>query len=49
MNRGGGHTLVHGEGLTMPGGLALRHGSAYISNCGVCVGDGSVLKVPLHR
>lgn len=33
--------------LTRPGGLALRGGAAYVSDCGVCAGQGSVLRVPL--
>ncbi len=43
----GSQTVVMSDGLFLPGGLALRGGAAYVSNCGVCVGDGSVLRIPL--
>lgn len=49
-----GKKLIKHTGLVMPGGLALRGGNAYISNCSVCPADGSsplgtghVLRVPL--
>ena len=32
----------------MPGGLAIRGDHAYVSNCGVCAGTGTVLRVALH-
>jgi hypothetical protein len=35
------------EGLFLPGGLALRGAAAYVSNCGVCPGTGTVLRIPL--
>src|SRR5690606_12626745 len=41
------HTTVLSEGLNMPGGLAIRDGYAYVSNCSVCPGQGSVLKTRL--
>jgi hypothetical protein len=40
--------IVMTDGLTFPGGLALRRGAAFISNCSVCPGTGTVLRVPLH-
>lgn len=33
--------------LTTPGGLAIRGNSAYVSNCSVCPGTGTVLRIPL--
>ena len=33
--------------LTAPGGLAIRGNSAYVSNCSVCPGTGTVLRIPL--
>jgi hypothetical protein len=39
--------VVMSTGLFTPGGLALRKGSAYVSNCGTCAGDGEVLRIPL--
>ena len=44
----GKQKVVMSDGLTMPGGLALRGGAAYVSNCSVCAGAGSVLRIPLH-
>jgi hypothetical protein len=44
----GSHEVVMDEGLFAPGGLAIRGGAAYVSNCGVCAGDGSVLRIPLR-
>lgn len=44
---GGGQHIVMSDGLIMPGGLALRGGAAYVSNCGVCPGGGEVLRIPL--
>jgi hypothetical protein len=43
----GSHRVVLTEGLTAPGGLALRDGAAYVSNCSVCPGQGSVLRIKL--
>ena len=39
--------LVMSTGLITPGGLTLRNGSAYVSNCGTCAGGGTVLRIPL--
>ncbi|GAA2610203.1 ScyD/ScyE family protein [Paractinoplanes durhamensis] len=39
---------VLSKGLTAPGGLAIRGKSAFISNCSVCKGTGTVLRVTLH-
>ncbi len=47
VNDDGSHDIVMSDGLTFPGGLALRGGAAYVSNCGICVGDGSVLRISL--
>jgi hypothetical protein len=38
---------VMSAGLITPGGLALRNGAAYVSNCGTCAGGGTVLRIPL--
>jgi hypothetical protein len=38
---------IMSDGLITPGGLALRGGSAYVSNCGTCAGGGEVLRIPL--
>jgi hypothetical protein len=43
----GSRHVVMSDGLTYPGGLALHDGAAYVSDCGVCPGEGSVLRVPL--
>jgi hypothetical protein len=47
INADGSQDVVMSEGLTLPGGLALRGGAAYVSNCGTCPGDGTVLRIPL--
>ena len=43
----GGQEIVMSDGLITPGGLALRDGYAYVSNCGTCAGAGEVLRIPL--
>jgi len=48
VGRDGSHRTVLSDGLVMPGGLALRGDAAYVSNCGVCAGNGTVLRVALH-
>jgi hypothetical protein len=48
VDRHGRQHEVMSTGLTTPGGLALRHGSAYVSNCGTCAGVGEVLRIPLR-
>ncbi|BBH70491.1 hypothetical protein ACTI_71760 [Actinoplanes sp. OR16] len=45
VDRKGAHRVVAEGGLVVPGGLAIRDGYAYISDCGVCQGTGSVVKV----
>lgn len=47
VNGDGSHEIVMSEGLTLPAGLALRDGAAYVSNCGQRAGDGSVLRISL--
>ncbi len=47
VNGDGSKEIVMSEGLTLPGGLALRDGAAYVSNCGQCAGGGTVLRIPL--
>ncbi|GID52383.1 ScyD/ScyE family protein [Actinoplanes couchii] len=44
---GGARTVVLSAGLTDPGGLAIRGGEAYVSNCGSCRGIGTILRVGL--
>ncbi|WP_028851993.1 ScyD/ScyE family protein [Thermocrispum municipale] len=51
----GSKKLIKHDGLVVPGGLALRGGKAYISNCSTCPADGSsplgtghLLRVPLR-
>jgi sugar lactone lactonase YvrE len=39
---------IRSTGLTAPGGLAIRGSDAYVSNCSVCAGTGSVVRVPLR-
>ncbi|MBM7787253.1 ScyD/ScyE family protein [Tenggerimyces flavus] len=46
VGKNGKQTVVH-TGLIMPGGVALRGGAAYVTNCGVCAGGGTVLRIPL--
>ena len=46
--RGHEQKVVMSTGLTAPGGLTFRGGAAYVSNCSVCAGGGSVLRIPLH-
>ena len=43
----GARTVIASAGLIMPGGLAIRGHSAYVSNCGVCPGEGSVVRIHL--
>ncbi|MEV8438122.1 ScyD/ScyE family protein [Actinosynnema sp. NPDC051121] len=43
----GTRTTLASAGLIMPGGLALHDGAAYVSNCGVCPGGGTVVRIPL--
>jgi hypothetical protein len=47
VDEGGGQHVVMSTGLITPGGLALRGGAAYVSNCGTCAGTGEVLRIPL--
>jgi sugar lactone lactonase YvrE len=48
VDRDGSHRTVLSDGLVAPAGLAIRGDDAYVSNCGVCAGNGTVLRVPLH-
>jgi hypothetical protein len=43
----GSREVLMSTGLITPGGLALRKGFAYISNCGTCASGGEVLRIPL--
>ncbi|NUT98393.1 MAG: ScyD/ScyE family protein [Saccharothrix sp.] len=45
---GGYHHVVALDGLVMPGGLVIDEGAAYVTNCGVCPGGGSVVRIRLH-
>lgn len=44
---GSTHDTVVG-GLFAPYGVALTDHAAYVSTCSVCMGDGQVVRVPLH-
>jgi hypothetical protein len=46
VGKDGKQKVVH-SGLIMPGGVALRGDAAYVTNCGVCAGGGTVLRIPL--
>jgi hypothetical protein len=48
VGRHGSQHAVASAGLTAPGGLALRGRAAYVSNCSVCPGAGSVVRIPLR-
>jgi hypothetical protein len=48
VERHGPPTTIVGHGLTAPGGLAIRGHDAYVSNCSVCAGKGSVLRYVLR-
>lgn len=42
---GGGRSIV-ADGLVFPGGLAIDSlGKLYVTNCGICPGDGEVLRI----
>jgi hypothetical protein len=47
VDRDGSHHIVMSDGLTYPAGLVLRH-AAFVSNCSICPGTGSVVRVPLN-
>jgi hypothetical protein len=47
VNANGTRDVLMSDGLIMPGGLAIRGQAAYVSNCGVCAGTGSVLRIGL--
>jgi sugar lactone lactonase YvrE len=48
VDKNGSRTIIASEGLTMPTGVAIRNGKAYVSNCGVCADTGQVIAIPLH-
>jgi hypothetical protein len=43
----GERKTVMSTGLITPGGLALKDGAAYVSNCSTCAGGGQVLRIAL--
>jgi hypothetical protein len=46
VNEDGSHDEIASEGLIMPGGMAVDDdGNIYVSNCGICAGDGQVVKI----
>ena len=51
VSRDGSQTVIETERpLIAPGGLAIRHGYAYVSNCGACpAGLGEVVRIKLGR
>jgi 3D (Asp-Asp-Asp) domain-containing protein len=44
-----GKAVTVADDLQAPYGLALKGGSAYVTTCSVCAGDGEVVKIPLRR
>lgn len=47
VSHNGKRETVTSEGLTMPTGIAIGpDNSIYISNCGVCLGSGEVVRIP---
>jgi sugar lactone lactonase YvrE len=48
LERDGRRTVIASAGLTAPAGLAVRGRYAYVSNCSVCAGSGSVLRISLN-
>ena len=47
VQRHGPHQVVASAGLRAPGGVAIRGRDAYLTNCSVCAGAGTVVKVRL--
>lgn len=47
VKRHGRHEVVASAGLRAPGGVAIRGRDAYLTNCSVCAGAGTVVKVRL--
>jgi hypothetical protein len=47
VNHNGSHRTVMSTGLITPGGLAIKDGAAYVTNCSTCAGTGQVLRIPL--
>ncbi|MFC3386153.1 ScyD/ScyE family protein [Couchioplanes azureus] len=47
VGRHGGHKVVASAGLRAPGGVAVRGRHAYVTNCSVCAGTGTVVKIRL--
>jgi hypothetical protein len=48
VRHGASPKIVASAGLNTPGGLAIRGDSAYVSNCGTCPGNGSIVRIPLR-
>ncbi|CRK56096.1 hypothetical protein [Alloactinosynnema sp. L-07] len=46
VKRDGSHEIVTTD-LTGPGGIAIKDGAAYVTDCGVCPGTGTVKRIPL--
>jgi hypothetical protein len=49
VGRNGKQHEIMSTGLITPGGLTIRGGNAYVSNCGTCAGGGEVLRIGLGR
>ena len=47
VNTDGSRDEIMSDGLFAPTGVALRGNSAYVTNCGICPGEGEVLRIPL--
>ncbi|MGX7824611.1 ScyD/ScyE family protein [Actinokineospora sp. 24-640] len=46
VGRDGAHQVLTTD-LTGPGGLVIKDNAAYVTDCGVCAGTGTVLRIPL--
>jgi sugar lactone lactonase YvrE len=47
VDQDGSRTVIASDGLTMPTGVAIRDGTADVSNCGVCADTGEVVAIEL--
>jgi sugar lactone lactonase YvrE len=46
VKRDGSHQIVTTD-LTGPGGIVIKDGAAYVTDCGICPATGTVLRIPL--
>ena len=40
-------STIMSDGLFAPYGIAVQGDNAYVANCGICAGDGEVLRIPI--